>query len=151
MLTLITLPHVAQLWVKPATASSLMPLYQNLAKDLSLLHHLLLCSPLYKSPCSKGKFPETSASPLMMSFRRQFASCHQQIRIYVETSDRWTFLSPAMMCFLLLETSSCTANEGSIHFFCHLNSYAKPDETATFSTSLSGHAGPVNQTVQKHL
>lgn len=74
MLTLylqITLPCVAQLWVKPAAASSLMPLYQNPSTDLTLfLHHLLLCSPLYKSPCFKGKFPETSASSFLMFSRR---------------------------------------------------------------------------------
>lgn len=65
-----TLPCVAQLGVKQAAASSLTSLYQNSSTDLTCLTSLLLCSPLYKSSCSKGKFPEASGSPFMMFSRR---------------------------------------------------------------------------------
>lgn len=113
----ITLPCVEQLWVKPAAASSLMPLYQNPSTDLILLHHLLLCSPIYKSPCSKGKFPRDLCFPIQDVLQKASASCHQQKKIHFETSDRWSFLSPSMMCFLLRETSSCVASEESDSFF----------------------------------
>lgn len=65
-----TLPCVAQLGVKEAAPSSLTSLDQNSSTDLTRLPSLLLCSPLYKSPCSKGKFPETCGSPFMMFSRR---------------------------------------------------------------------------------
>lgn len=160
------LTSVAQFWVKPAPISSPMPLHQNPLTGLTFhLHHRCLCFPLCNSPCSKGKFPETSV-PLIMIFSRRHlpvVSNKQGFIFRLQTGGPF-FHQP--QCVAYSGTNSCVATERSEPVLLPPEQKWKnghnavsmweadtlqmepTEEPATFSASLSGRAGPVNQTVQ---
>lgn len=143
-----------------------MLLHQSPLADLTLpFHHPLLYFPLYISPSSKGKFPETSLSLFLIFFRRflSVVSNKQEFIFRLQRGEPF-FHRPRCVAYSGKQAAVWQLNRVS-QYFCHLSRSAKMDtstsmwkadtlqmepteETATFSASLSAHAGPVNWTVQ---